>query len=78
MSETFGQILKKKRKAKGFKKRELADKVNISPSSITWYEKDKSTPNLFVGVDIANALDCSVYELCGVKEFEQGGSDDGI
>ena len=68
MSETFGQILKKKRKRKGLTMRELADKVNASPSSIGYYEKDKIIPNLFVGIYIANALGCSVYELCGVKE----------
>ena len=74
--ETFGQILKKKRKAKGLKIKELADKVNIAPSSISWYEKDNTIPNLFVGVDIANALGCSVYELCGVKDFEKAEGED--
>ena len=67
--ETFGQILKRKRKAKGLTIEKLADKANISPSAIGSYEKDKNIPTLFVGVDIANALGCSVYELCGVKEF---------
>ena len=42
---TFGQILKQLRSETGLNQKELADKIDISRSSIAMYETDQRTPD---------------------------------
>ena len=66
--KTFGEILKEKRKAKGWSLEKLSAKSNVPVSTISGYETNAREPNLFIALDISNALECSVYELCGIGD----------
>lgn len=70
MSKTFGEILREKRKEKGWTLVELAEKANTHFTTISCYERHRREPTLFIALDIANALGCSVYELCGMAHQE--------
>lgn len=61
--KSLGEILREKRKAKGWSQGLLAKKANTSASSISGYEIGRSIPNLYIACDIAKALGCEVEEL---------------
>lgn len=65
--KTIGQIIREKRKALGLKQCELASKSGIVQRTLCAYEKDTFVPNLLVAADLADALNCSLDELCGRK-----------
>lgn len=63
---TGGEVmenLKKFRKAKGLKQKELADMVGVSESSISQYENGKKTPSFEIALKLAEALDCESADL---------------
>ena len=63
---TGGEVvenLKKYRKAKGLKQKELADMVGVSESSISQYESGKKTPSFEIALKLAEALDCESADL---------------
>lgn len=64
----FGCNVRKKRKQFGWSLQKLAQKANIATTTLSGYELDKRDPNLFTALDIARALGCSIYDLCGIKE----------
>jgi transcriptional regulator with XRE-family HTH domain len=68
MSKSFGEILREKRKERGWTLRELSERSNVSIWTISTYERKGQFPSVFIAMDLANAFGCSVYELCGVKE----------
>ena len=68
MSKSFGEILREKRKEKGWTLEKLSRKSNVSLWTISSYENKGQFPNVYIAIDLANALGCSVYELCGVAE----------
>ncbi|QKS72378.1 helix-turn-helix transcriptional regulator [Paenalkalicoccus suaedae] len=65
--QTFGESLRTLRLRHGLKQEELAQKLNISKSSISMYEKDRREPSLELLREIALFFDVSVDELLGVK-----------
>jgi transcriptional regulator with XRE-family HTH domain len=65
--KTFGQIVREKRLAKGFTLTQLADKLHVSFSTISLWENNKRTPNIYYACDLADVLGCSLDELCGRK-----------
>jgi len=60
--------LKKFRKAKGLKQKELADIVGVSESSISQYESGKKTPSFEIALKLAEALDCESADLVSTRE----------
>ena len=54
--ERFAEKLEYYRKAKGLTRAELAQKTNMSPPAITYYERGERDPKLSVFCDLANAL----------------------
>lgn len=68
--KTFGQILREKRKEKGWKQHKLAEMLNVRVQSITNWERDLHLPNIYMAADIAQVLGCTIDEL--VKENNNG------
>lgn len=60
---TFGQFLRQKRIEKGMTQKELAEKLFMSESAISKWEKGKSYPDITVIPDICAVLDVSEHEL---------------
>lgn len=65
MNETFGQRLKRLRKAQRLTQREFAKKVGIGNDHICKYEHDKHIPNVVVLEWLCKALDVTATELLG-------------
>lgn len=60
---TFGQFLRQKRNEKGMTQKELAEKLFLSESAISKWEKGKSYPDITMIPDICLVLDISEHEL---------------
>lgn len=61
---TFGQGLRKRRKETKRTQVWLKDAVNISTNGlISSYERDRTIPNVYLALDMAQALGCSIYDL---------------
>ena len=69
-SSVFGLNMKQKREEKGLSQIDLAKQMCIANNSITRYEAGKVTPNVLLAKDIAQALDCSLDELCGLDSTD--------
>ena len=69
---TFGEKLKKKRIECCLTQNDLANKIHVSPSTISLYESDEREPTLSTLVAIANTLQVSSDYLLGLSEFTQG------
>jgi transcriptional regulator with XRE-family HTH domain len=64
--ETFGQRLKRIRKAKKLTQTALAKKVGVAPQYIHLYESGKYRPSLQMFEWICQALEVSSSELLGI------------
>ena len=60
---TFGQFLRQKRNEKGMTQKEFAEKLFLSESAISKWEKGKSYPDITMIPDICSVLDISEHEL---------------
>ena len=60
----LGKNIKKYRKLGGLKQQELADKTGITLNHLGKVEVAFSKPSLDLVVDIANALNITVSDLC--------------
>jgi len=63
--EKFGINMKRTREALKMSQKELAEKVNVTPTTISSYEKQTKFPTLENAVAIANTLNTSIDTLCG-------------
>lgn len=63
--KTIGQIIKEKRKERGWTLRVLADKLGVGFSLISAWERGKNIPTLFTACDLADIFECTLDELCG-------------
>lgn len=68
---TFGANVRAKRQKLGWSLEKLAKKANIAVTTLSGYELEKRDPNLFFALDIARALGCNIYDLCGIKEEDR-------
>ena len=71
----FAQRMRETRINKGLKQKELADKVSVTPQTISAYEKagpdgKGKNPTLENAIAIAKVLDVSLDWLCGVEKDE--------
>lgn len=55
----------------GLTQQKLADKIGISKSMLSFIETGKRIPNVYIGMDIAQALSTTVEELFGRKNSVQ-------
>lgn len=64
--ETFGQRLRRIRKAKGLTQTALANKIGVNPQYVHLWEKDKYRPSLQMFEWLCQALEISSSELLGI------------
>ena len=62
---TIGERIKQARKAKGLKRKELAEKIGTTPQTICRYEADGRRPKVDAMLKIAEALNIPASELLG-------------
>jgi transcriptional regulator with XRE-family HTH domain len=62
---TFGERLKKLRERRGLSQQELADRFNLSQSTIAYYESDKKQPSQNTLQKLADFYETSVDFLLG-------------
>ena len=55
--------IRAERNRKGYTQFELAEKINVSESSISLIERGLQTPSIFVVLDIAKVLEVNINEL---------------
>ena len=65
--ETLGQRLSRLRKAKGITQVELADRLKISQSNVSEYERDNLRMHADIVVELTKILDVSADELLGIR-----------
>ena len=58
--KTIGESMKRCRKERGLSIRDLAEKSDLSPTTICHYEHDRTTPGLFKLWQLADVLEFSV------------------
>ena len=65
---SLGEIIKEKRKERGWTQERLAKKIGVAAGTISWWENDGATPSIYAMWDMADVFGCSIDELCGRKE----------
>lgn len=69
---TGGEVmenLRRIRKLRGLKQKELAEIVGVSESSISQYESGKKQPSFEIALKLAEALDCESADLVSSRSF---------
>ena len=64
--ETIGYRIKKLRSYAKITQKDLAEKLGISDKTLSRYEKDENTPDVYALVRIATYFDVSVDYLLGI------------
>ena len=59
------------RSVKGLSQKDLANRLNVSPSSIALYETGKRKPKLDRAIEIAKIFDVSVESIAFKSEVDQ-------
>ena len=67
----IGDRLAELREEKGLKQRELADKLHLSKSTISTYERDKHCPEYKILIRIANYFDVTTDYILGNSNKKQ-------
>ena len=65
MSNEIGNRIREARVQAGLKQKELAEKIGVSESRVSQYEKGSQNPRIGTLLKIADALEISVQYLCG-------------
>ena len=66
-----GTKIKEIRKQKGLTQKQLGDLCGIADSNIRKYENGKQNPKIETLQKIADALECSLMSLIGMKEYKK-------
>ena len=62
-NKTLASNIRAERNRKGYTQFQLAEKINVSESSISLIERGLQTPSIFVVLDIAKVLEININEL---------------
>lgn len=65
---TLGEIIREKRKARGWTQSKLAKKIGVASGTVSYWETEGATPSIYAMWDMADVFNCSIDELCGRKE----------
>ena len=68
MKKTLGGRIAEKRKARGLKQDELAERLGVSAQAVSKWENDISCPDIMTLPQLAEILGCSIDELLTGKE----------
>ena len=69
---TIGQNIRYYRKLRGYSQEKLAEMANINDKLVGFYETGKRIPPVINLVAIAEALEATMDQLCGVNILEPG------
>ncbi len=69
---TIGQNIRYYRKLRGYSQEKLAEMADLSDKLISFYETDKRIPPVINLVAIAEALEVTMDQLCGINLPEPG------
>lgn len=61
---TIGKKIKKLRLAHGLTHKQLADKIGVSKSAISYWETGKNEPTLYALIGMADVFGITLDELC--------------
>ena len=61
---TIGQKIKQLRLKHGLRQQQLADKIGVSVSSISYWEHELSEPHLYALIGMADIFGVTLDELC--------------
>lgn len=64
----FGQRLKQLRNELGLSQREFAEKIGVTASALSAYEKGQKNPSVNVAINVALEFKVSMDWLCGLKK----------
>lgn len=64
----FGKRLVSAREKKGLTQKKLAELLEITPTRLNYWEKDKREPDFFMFSKILNILDADANEMLGLKQ----------
>lgn len=67
---TFGENVVRYRELRGLKQKELAELIDVSPSRLNYWEKDKREPDMLLARRIAKVLGVTTDDLIGDDNFE--------
>ena len=65
----FGSRLVKLREKKGLNQKQLAEILNITPTRLNYWEKDKREPDFFMFSKIVQVLNADANELLGLNQI---------
>lgn len=68
--EGFGENLIIAREKKGLSQRKLAELLEITPTRLNYWEKNKREPDLYMFKKIVTVLDVDPNELLGLKHID--------
>lgn len=68
LKETIARALRVKRAEAGVSQEELAKRSGVSVDAIRSYERQMSLPLLETAYKLAEALGCTVNDLCGIQK----------
>lgn len=68
MKETFGQRLKRLRKAKGLTQEDIGEKIGTSSRAVNKWENDISSPDISIIISLSDILGVTTDELLGKEE----------
>lgn len=68
LKETIARALRVKRAEAGVSQEELAKRSGVSVDAIRSYERQMSLPLLETAYKLAEALGCTVNDLCGIPK----------
>ena len=63
----FGQRLVDAREKKGYNQKQFAELLNITPTRLNYWEKDKREPDFFMFSKIVELLDTDANQLLGLN-----------
>lgn len=64
----FGKRIVAAREKKGYSQKKLAELLNITPTRLNYWEKDKREPDFFMFTKILNVLDADANEMLGLTK----------
>lgn len=70
IDDKFSERLKLARAKVGLSQKELAEKINMTPASLSGYEVGTKVPSLPVALSLAQTLNVSLDWLCGLIDDE--------
>ena len=76
--QTFGQFIADVRKSKTMTQKELADKLHITNTAVSKWERGLSYPDLELLEGLADALDLTTTELMSCRREAFGGDNEGV